>query len=229
MLRVRVLVVSDLHLGAASRLPGADGELSVILRQGWDRVVILGDFLDLWVSTIAEIYERHAALLALLRHMDDVFYVVGNHDAMLRGMRELDGIEVVNEPFVYSDGGRVIALDHGDAYDPIDYRASRMANCMVTMADRFAQWGAGPGVSVYRTVCKSFAGVGSARSKYVDEIRDRAMEALDADVVGLGHTHVPVPTQALEDDRFYFNSGDFGPEHLSYVVIEDGMPFLKRA
>lgn len=86
-----LVVLSDLHLGEERALlgnPALAGELARELAEiardrSWPelRVVILGDFLDLWIADLGHAVRAARPFLgALAREGADIKYVVGNHD-----------------------------------------------------------------------------------------------------------------------------------------------------
>lgn len=220
MLRVRTLVVSDVHLGAPGRLPEADGELCSLLRQDWREVIFLGDLFDLWAAPFQEIAARHPTVLGVIDTLRcRRIFVPGNHDGAFRSLRRLNSLEVV--PFYILNSGAVrFCLMHGDECDPLT-PLSRTAAYLFTVADRIAQAFAGPGVSVHRTVRHSLAASG-ASAHYSEEIAKCVVKQAEADAYVIGHTHIPEHPRWV-GSKMYANSGDFGPEHMTYAVIDDGV------
>jgi|GEM_PF-2817391 len=226
---MRTLVISDLHLGSPGRFPGADLELTTLLAGNWDRVVVAGDLFDLWVGSLEDAVSKHGELLSAFRSMSErVVYVIGNHDAVLKGVQTMDGIEVVSGAYRFLDGGKQVAIAHGDAYDFVlpSGILSRVFAWVGAWIDRMASWSLGPSVSVQRTLRRSFAALGDARSEYAEPVAKAAVSDLDADVVVIGHTHLP------EERCFggcrYANTGSWGPaDRPTWVEIADGEPVLQ--
>lgn len=224
---MRTLVVSDLHFGQPGRLTAADRALFNVLVGDWDRVIFLGDMFDLWHFDYDEIVEQHKGILAAIDDLPcEVIFIPGNHDEAFRGMKRLNNMRVCWAPFEYEDGGKRITLAHGDEYDDLNETASKVSSWIVTFADRIACWIMGAGTSVQRKLRKSLAN-SPQRERYAGPIAARAVKDLGGDVVILGHTHLPETRQF--EGTLYVNSGSFGPEDLTYVVIEDGVPELRRA
>jgi UDP-2,3-diacylglucosamine pyrophosphatase LpxH len=223
---MRFLVVSDCHLGSPSRLPEADEHLIELLEsEPWERIVFLGDLFDLWIASFEQIVELHADLVGVIRGLEaDVVFVPGNHDAILRGLQRIDTMSVKEQPYFLQSGGRRIALVHGDEYDPIDERFgffSRILAKLGAALDRAAQLIAGPAFSIQRKIRYSLSSSGKS-GDWSDKIAEQATAGVEADVVVAGHTHVPMGPLAISG-KLYVNAGDFGPEHETYVVIEDGI------
>lgn len=120
--RARTVFVSDVHLG--SRACHATAFLDFLRRVSTDRLVLVGDVVDLWALRRAlfwpdEHQECLRAILALARAGTEVVYVPGNHDAALRELcgLELAGVQVERD-FVHvaADGRRYLVV-HGDDFD----------------------------------------------------------------------------------------------------------------
>lgn len=122
-------VISDLHIGNGSEKDNLLKEgrevllyrlLDKIERQG-GRLVLLGDFLELWRHRLEDVVGCWHPLLDRLAAMD-VQYVLGNHDAMLgdptcRAMHPFfDG---ARHSFVEVIGEKRFKFMHGHELDPI--------------------------------------------------------------------------------------------------------------
>ena len=95
------------------------------------------------------------------------------------------------------------------------------------MVDRFVQVFLGRGVSVQRRVRCS-----TAQTRQVQQIADRAARCavrdLGTDIVLAGHYHVPRGPEEV-DGSVYVNTGDFGPDHQTWVELHDGVPLVSWA
>jgi UDP-2,3-diacylglucosamine pyrophosphatase LpxH len=120
--RARTVFVSDVHLG--SRGCHAAAFLDFLRRVSTDRLVLVGDVVDLWALRRSlfwpdEHQECLRAVLALARAGTEIVYVPGNHDAALRELcgLELAGVQVERD-FVHvaADGRRYLVV-HGDDFD----------------------------------------------------------------------------------------------------------------
>lgn len=221
---MRVLVVSDLHLGSPSRFPDADAKLIEILhKKEWDRVVLLGDVFDLWLDSLEKILAQHAALMDAIDKQKDVIYLPGNHDREFLGAQRLNNMRVVSHTYKMTDGGRSIGFIHGDRYDPAESLGpvSRLAVWIGALVDRLTQRLLGPAVSVQRVVRWSVAKVSSVKD-IADTAARKAVDDLRTDVVVMGHFHVPRGPELI-NNRLFVNTGDFGPDHMTWVEIEDGI------
>lgn len=222
-----VLIVSDLHLGAPGRLTNADEALMGLLKQTqWDRVVFLGDIFELWHRSYAEIVDLHGKVLDTISALPgEVLYLPGNHDAEFVGLQRINNMTVIDRPYSFEDGGTYFSMTHGDEFDSFGGVSSKIGSWIGTIADTVASWFLGRGTSIQRFVRYSFAQT-PQREKYAGPIADAAVAALEGDVAIIGHTHLPETRQY--ESKLYVNTGDFGPSHLSYVTIRNGVVQLRK-
>jgi UDP-2,3-diacylglucosamine pyrophosphatase LpxH len=225
----RTLILSDLHLGADGRLPHADGELCNLLRgEPWARLILVGDVFDLWELPYFEIKKKHLAAVATIRAMKcPVIFIPGNHDDAFRGFSRLDEMQVEWPTFQLQSGGKRFVFAHGDTYSAIPEGIAKIGYWITGLIGRICSWFAGPGVSFRRTLRYSLANSGIVNEAFSEKIAKLAVAGLEGDVIVLGHTHIPVEPCEI-DGKIYANLGDFGPEHLTYAVLEDGVLTLKK-
>lgn len=217
---MRTLIVSDLHLGAPGRLQTADGDLvHVLVAEPWDRVVLLGDVFDLWVKPLHEIIDEHVSVMAALDDLRcPVVFVPGNHDGCLRGIGSFNNIAVAWPSYRFRSGDLTIEVQHGDLHEESILGKARAGAWISCVVDSIASWIAGPGVSIRREVFRSFAGI-QMRDRYAMPLMERAASESDADLVIAGHTHVPLAMTKV-GDRYVANSGSYGIEQQTRIVIE---------
>jgi UDP-2,3-diacylglucosamine pyrophosphatase LpxH len=226
---MRTLIISDVHLGADGRIPHADGELCHLLtNEKWGLLVIVGDYFDFWEATFSDIKRDHAAVIATVRGMGcPVVYIPGNHDDAFCGFISLDGMQVEWPVFYLHSGDKKVAFLHGDTFSLHLPLLSRIAYWVTGVVTRICSWVAGPGVSFRRALRYSVASSGAVQKQFSDSLAKKAVAEVDADIIVTGHTHIPVDPCEI-DGKIYANLGDFGPEHLSYAVLEDGVLTLKK-
>jgi len=183
---------------------------------------LLGDVFDLWAMPFAEIRKNYSQLFFALDCVSaPIIYVPGNHDDQFKGLRRLDNWMVTDHVYRFTSGGKAFVAVHGDAYDNLKGTPSRVGAWFSRLVDRIAAWFAGPGVSITRAVRTSFAEIGPGRETYVRPLHERAVADIDCDYLIIGHTHVPVPGDDIGKTRV-IGTGDFGPEHMTYVIVENG-------
>lgn len=122
-----IYFVSDTHLGDGT---GADrflypeqfmNLLARIEREPTARLVLLGDFLELWASSLEPVLIKHAPIFYMIGRLaatHPVTYVVGNHDCLpwYYFVNQSAGNINVVERFTAARGA-LVAL-HGHQYDP---------------------------------------------------------------------------------------------------------------
>lgn len=116
----KTLFISDVHLG--SKGSNASELLSLLKREDFDELFIVGDFIDGWLlkrrfywkPKFTEVIRK---VLSLAKKGVKVTYVVGNHDEFLRDYLPFgisNNIKIVNE---CEWNGYLIT--HGDLYDGV--------------------------------------------------------------------------------------------------------------
>lgn len=230
-LDVRTIFLSDVHLG--SRACEAERLLSFLRGVRAERIVLLGDIVDLW-SLRRTVYwpeSHHAvvrALLDLARSGVELVYLPGNHDAAFHEFRgiEVAGVEVCRE-FVHqtADGRRYLVV-HGDAFDGAVQFSGALRRFGGFMYD-VMMW-LGRGVHAARRACGlprwSLATwvkerVPDAR-RYIERFeRAAAHEALRRGLDGVICGHIHRPGVHDVDGILYCNDGDW-VEHCT-ALVED--------
>lgn len=231
VLDVRTVFLSDIHLGA--RACEAERLLSFLRGVRAERLVLLGDIVDLW-SLRRTMYwpeSHHAvvrALLDLARSGVEVVYLPGNHDAAFREFcgLEVAGVEVCTE-FVHqaADGRRYLVV-HGDAFDGAVQFSGALRRFGAFMYDVMI-W-LGRGVHVARRVVGlprwSLATWVKERvpdaCRYVERFeRAAAHEALRRGLDGVICGHIHRPGVRDVGGILYCNDGDW-VEHCT-ALVED--------
>jgi len=129
---VLVLFISDLHLDASR--PSATDAFHRFLRQDArkaDRLYILGDLFEYWVSD-GDQNPHHRGVIAALAELTasgvSCYIMHGNRDFMLGKQFEQDtGATLLYDPTLIYAGGKSVLISHGDALctDDIAYQRFR--------------------------------------------------------------------------------------------------------
>jgi UDP-2,3-diacylglucosamine pyrophosphatase LpxH len=125
MEKIRTLFISDVHLG--TKKCQADKLLEVFKRYDFEKLVIIGDFIDL-TSLKRKFYwkEDHSTViqkvLRLSRKGTKVIYTLGNHDHYLRGLINEENINIgeilICDEYIHTTSlGEKIYICHGDKFD----------------------------------------------------------------------------------------------------------------
>lgn len=232
MEKIRTLFISDVHLG--TKKCQADKLLEVFRKYDFEKLVIVGDFIDL-TSLKRKFYwnESHSTViqkvLRLSRKGVKVCYVLGNHDCYLRGLIKesnisIGDIEISDEMLYTTLKGESIYICHGDQFDGF----VRLHPFLYMIGD-FAYELSFKINSVYNKIRKIFGMEYWSLSKFLkSKVKDAIsfindfkrlsvmkLEEEGCDSIMIGHIHTP----AIEDidGKKYYNTGDFC-ESCSYII-----------
>lgn len=235
----RVLVVSDVHFGAAP----AEHERAFLrfladVPHRSDELLINGDLFDFWFEYDTVVLREYFPLLRRLAELVEagirVRMTAGNHDAWGGSfLREEVGVEWLEGPTVVDVAGRRAYVAHGDgvaATEPIhdalrSVARSRPAEILFRLlhpdlgrrvVDRISR-------TVQRMEAEDVVRHAEALSERADQLLRRRPEL---DLVIFGHAHQPELRQ-VEPGRHYLNPGDW-LRHCSYGIVERGEVRLER-
>lgn len=117
---IDILVISDLHLGTYGS--EADEVLAYLQTIEAKKIVINGDFIDIllfkkkfWPTSHMKVLKY---FLDLISNGKEIYYVVGNHDELLRKFLnyKIQNFQIVNQVVLNTDIGKVWIF-HGDVFD----------------------------------------------------------------------------------------------------------------
>ncbi|MBL9103536.1 MAG: metallophosphoesterase family protein [Myxococcales bacterium] len=225
---MRIAALSDFHIGPHGytdefhHTEARFLEFLATLEATHDRIVLVG---DIWQTEHDLLPGRRGAARQLARARRRVpalaerlagpkyTYVHGNHDAVAR--HELGAAEQVR---VEADGFAAVFI-HGHQFDPVfrrAYTAARAATWLMGRTRRaglrpLAQWIEG------RDIAIKHSKFGHAEGPYAEAARGLLREHA-ADVVVMGHTHVP-HLHELPEGRVV-NTGSCSRARLMYVSID---------
>jgi UDP-2,3-diacylglucosamine pyrophosphatase LpxH len=230
-----IAVISDCHLG--TRHCRADELFTYLNQIRPKRLIINGDLCDLghyftrhWPRRHQEILKR---ILELAGSGTEVIYVIGNHDAPLRGFMDLlPGLRLVPEYQCNYDGLELL-FTHGHRFDAqlcglrwlkqlggLGYEALQWAEWQ---GNRLLRW-AGFAPRRWVTALKhSIPGANRVINRFEDAAIYLALKE-GLDVICCGHIHVPrIDVIDLGGRRIrYINTGDW-VEHCTAVEATDGV------
>ncbi len=120
--RYRTVFISDVHLGSAASK--AEECLAFLNAVSFERLYLVGDFIDLWMSVKAGKWRPiHSEVLRKVADIQKsgipVVYLAGNHDAFIRLVHplRLGGLLLENEVVHDAMDGRKVLVVHGDQQD----------------------------------------------------------------------------------------------------------------
>lgn len=241
------IFLSDVHLRDGT---SAKSQLVVRFLQEvasrFDRVIVLGDLLDVWPGTTKFLIQQYGpvleALRALVKAGQEVHYIEGNHDFLLGDYFESElGIRVHTEDLVQHWAGKRIYISHGDLGNSADKTYPILRKFLRTPTLHFVKR-LFPGSWAYH--------VGVSSSKLSRQLQRRSEEELlrieekvratyrgtartlfekGFDVVIMGHTHVPDDFHVEIDGRLcrYLNTGDW-VRNFTYLEFDGSEFYTKR-
>lgn len=223
-MKVKTLFISDVHLGTSKCQ--ADKLLQVLKDYEFEKLVIVGDFIDLtslkrkfyWKPDHSTVIQK---ILRASRKGTKVIYILGNHDYFLRGLIKEDNINlgdilICDEYFYETSKGEKIYICHGDQFDgfirlhPFLYVLGDWAYEMSFKINKF-----------YNKLRKVFGMEYWSLSQYLKSkvknaisfINDfkilsiKKVEEVSCDSIMIGHIHTPAIEKIGEKN--YYNTGDF--------------------
>lgn len=231
-MKIRTLFISDVHLG--TRKCQADKLLNVFKLYDFDRLVIVGDFIDLtslkkkfyWTTDHSTVIQK---VLRLSRKNVKVNYIIGNHDYYLRGLIEdqninLGNIEISDDLMYITLKGEKIYICHGDQFDGFirmhpflyslgdwAYELSFKINKIYNFFRRLLgmnEWS----LSAYlkSKVKNVISFINDFKYLSVKMAKEKGCQS-----IMIGHIHTPSVDKI--DDINYYNTGDFC-ETCSYLI-----------
>lgn len=212
-----------------------------------DQVFILGDLFDVWPGTTEYLVRTFKPVLNsladLVKEGQQVHYIEGNHDFRLGSyFTDTLGVQVHEDSFVTTLGGRRVHMSHGDLGNPKDVAYRMLRRVLRHPALHFALQPV-PGQWLYQIGHKSSQlsrdyqrrNPQAASVGHAEKIRQTYRASASAffhsghDVVLMGHTHLPDDFTTTVEGRQcrYINLGDW-VKHYTYLEF-DGAEFYTRA
>lgn len=229
---MKTVILSDCHIGSEE---ANYRDVNRFLRHLiCDRLILAGDFFDLWDMSVPDIRRRFADTMSLLRQLvvggTHVDYIMGNHDEdyLKKPVMATDLLVPMISADLELDDGRKVAVIHGHEFDPIFKKCYTLSRVLAWI-NRTARKVLGLSAKSFKKkTCTDLRG--QKYSDTVDKIHKSAQEAyqkLGYDVLVMGHTHAPTfrIRRGLTID--FYNAGDWKWSN-TYVEIEGNNIELKR-
>jgi len=213
---MRYLFVSDLHLG--SPLSKADSIMTeLLMSKAYDKVFIVGDFLDVWEKPLSALVQEFNGLIKRLNSFGEkLVIVVGNHDPKGLEYSNLFPMAYVTTEYVKHIGDYSICIVHGDSFDD----KINITNKFFWIHWLFERIGINA-KGILRSLLYE-----DNKSILVSVVEDNAVKSLNTlfDCVIMGHTHLPKIVEFR--DFTYVNTGSlvYTP---TYVELNDNLLELK--
>ena len=227
------ICVSDVHLGYRHCRREAFLRFLEALA-GWrevGRLVLLGDIMDMWRRDMAGVVLESAPVLSRLMTLPSrirVYYVAGNHDYHLGGLRNFHYPFPFSRKLTLREGGVVYRFSHGYEFDPSLSHAYFDALCYT--GDGLGELG-GRAYDGLARVLKRGQGVKDKVARMLlppekrllsheDAMHQRAVASVgEGEVLVFGHTHWPfVQGRVANCGSWVADSSPSG----TYVRLEKG-------
>lgn len=198
------LYISDLHLG--SPLFESSYYVSELLGKDYDKVVIVGDLFDIWEDSIDDIVKDNIKLVNVMRSLNNLIIVTGNHDPSKEKMEEIFPNASVCD--YYADGKKIFIHGHEFDYLVTKYDwAAKLLFPLHWVLERLH-------INMKNWIVRLFHSISAKKQKkYYNDLvlaieKDAVKKYKDKfDVIIMGHTHLP--KLVITDGVTYINVGDW--------------------
>jgi UDP-2,3-diacylglucosamine pyrophosphatase LpxH len=233
-LKVRTLILSDVHLGTFDCKANEVNHLLKHVR--CQKLILNGDIIDGWRLQRAGHWPKsHTRFVRLvLRKMEkkdtEVIYLRGNHDDVLAKFLPMDfeNLRIVEDYVHTTERGDYLVL-HGDVFDTITknfvflayigdwgYRALMRLNRLYNL---WRRWRGKEYWSLSRAIKARVKSAVSHVSKFEEHIVDLARSR---GCVGVMCGHIHTPANRMLGDLHYLNSGDWVESLTAIIEHLDG-------
>jgi UDP-2,3-diacylglucosamine pyrophosphatase LpxH len=223
-MKIKTLFISDVHLG--TKKCQADKLLEVIKNYEFEKLIIVGDFIDLtslkrkfyWHPDHSTVIQK---VLRLSRKGVSVTYILGNHDFYLRELIKEDNINIgdillCDELYYETLKGEKIYICHGDQFDgfirlhPFLYVLGDWAYEFSFKINKTYNWFRRIFGLEYWSLSQYLKSKVKNAIAFINDFKILSLKKLDevnCDSIMIGHIHTP----AIEKigDRSYYNTGDY--------------------
>ena len=231
-MKIRTLFISDVHLG--SNKCQANKLLDVLKTYEFERLVIVGDFIDLtslkkkffWNNDHTTVIQK---ILRLSRKNIKVDYIIGNHDYYLRGLIEdqninIGDIELCDDLIYQTIKGEKIYICHGDQFDgfvrlhPFLYGLGDWAYEMSFRINKTYNFIRRIFKMEYWSLSSYLKGKVKNVISFINDFKILSVKKAqenNCDSIMIGHIHTPAIEKMSNIN--YYNTGDFC-ESCSYLI-----------
>ena len=233
-LRVRTVIISDVHLGTAE---SKAAEVNHFLRTvRCEKLILNGDIIDGWQLQRGGRWQKtHTRFLRIIlkkleKRDTRVVYVRGNHDDILAQFLPLDfeHLTIVEDHIHEGPGGRYLVL-HGDVFDSVTQKFVWLAHlgdwgyrALLKINRAYNAWRAWRGLE-YWSLSKAIKARVKSAVSHVSHFEEHIAElarARGCSGVMCGHIHTAADKKLGE--IHYLNSGDWVESLTAVVAHLDG-------
>ena len=233
-LRVRTVVLSDVHLGTTDCKAA---EVNHFLRNvRCEKLILNGDIIDGWQLqrggqwTKAHTRFIRIVLKKLEKRDTQVVYIRGNHDDILAQFLPLDfeNLTVVEDHVHEGPAGRYLVL-HGDVFDTVTKNFVWLAHlgdwgyrALLKINRAYNAWRAWRGLE-YWSLSKAIKARVKSAVNHVSNFETHIAELAQArDCLGVMCGHIHTAADKKMGDIHYLNSGDWVESLTAIVEHHDG-------
>lgn len=233
-LRVRTVIISDVHLGT----PGCKvREVNHFLRTvRCEKLILNGDIIDGWQLRRAGSWTRahtrfvRIVLKKLEKRGTQIVYLRGNHDDILASFLplEFENLEIAEDHVHEGVRGRYLVL-HGDVFDTITRNFVFLShlgdwgyNVLLRLNRLYNAWRAWRGKEYWSLSKAIKARIKFAVSHVSDFEEHIARLARERRCTGVMCGHIHTPADKMIGDVHYLNSGDWVESLTAIVEHLDG-------
>lgn len=233
-LRVRTVIISDVHLGTAE---SKAAEVNHFLRHvRCEKLILNGDIIDGWQLQRGGSWQKthtrfiRIVLKKLEKKDTQVVYVRGNHDDILAQFLPLDfeNLTIVEDHIHEGPAGRYLVL-HGDVFDTVTKNFVWLAHlgdwgyrALLKINRLYNAWRAWRGQE-YWSLSKAIKARVKSAVNHVSNFEDHIAElARSRDCLGVMCGHIHTAADKKLGDIHYLNSGDWVESLTAVVEHYDG-------
>ncbi|MFA5058774.1 MAG: UDP-2,3-diacylglucosamine diphosphatase [Opitutaceae bacterium] len=233
-LRVRTVIISDVHLGT----PDCKArEVNHFLRNiRCEKLILNGDIIDGWQLrrsghwTKAHTRFIRIVLKKLEKRDTQVVYIRGNHDDVLAAFLplEFENLQIVEDHVHEGPGGRYFVL-HGDVFDTVTRNFVFLAHLgdwgyhvLLKINRAYNAWRAWRGKE-YWSLSKAIKARVKTAVSHVSKFEDHiAKLAREHHCLGVMCGHIHTPADKMVGGVHYLNSGDWVESLTAIIEHYDG-------
>ncbi len=234
LLRVRTVVLSDVHLGTPD---SKVREVNHFLRHvRCEKLILNGDIIDGWQlkrgGRWTKAHTRFVRIVLKMLEKKDthVVYLRGNHDDVLANFLplEFDGLQVV-EDYIHEGVHRRYLVLHGDVFDTVTKNFVWLAHVgdwgyslLLRLNRAYNAWRAWRGQE-YWSLSKAIKSRVKSAVNHVSNFEEHiAKLAKERGCLGVMCGHIHTPADKMLGDVHYLNSGDWVESLTALVEYYDG-------
>ncbi len=234
LLRVRTVIISDVHLGTSDCKVA---EVNHFLRHvRCEKLILNGDIIDGWqLRRSGHWTKAHTRFVRIILKMlekrnTQVVYLRGNHDDVLAAFMplEFEGLQVVEEHVHDSPQGRYLVL-HGDVFDTVTKNFVWLAHLgdwgysfLLRLNRAYNAWRVWRGKE-YWSLSKAIKARVKSAVNHVSKFEHHIVElARRRGCTGVICGHIHTPADKRLGDVHYLNSGDWVESLTAIVEHFDG-------